>query len=46
MPQESSNISALERLVREGTDADLRRFLLLLQGLFNLLKTEVLVLGF
>ena len=31
MPQESSNISALERLVREGTDADLRRFLLLLQ---------------
>jgi len=31
MPQESRSISALERLVREGTDADLRRFLLLLQ---------------
>ena len=31
MPQEAANLTALERLVREGSDADLRRFLLLLQ---------------
>ena len=31
MSQEPDNLTALERLVREGTDADLRRFLLLLQ---------------
>jgi magnesium transporter len=31
MPQEAANLTALERLVREGSDADLGRFLLLLQ---------------
>ena len=31
MSQDPDNLTALERLVREGTDADLRRFLLLLQ---------------
>jgi magnesium transporter len=31
MAQDQDNLTALERLVREGTEADLRRFLLLLQ---------------
>ena len=31
MPQESSNLTALERLVRQGSEEDLRRFLHLLQ---------------
>ncbi|MDJ0521848.1 MAG: magnesium transporter [Planctomycetota bacterium] len=31
MPQEPAALTALERLVRQGSDADLRRFLLLLQ---------------
>ena len=31
MPQEASNLTALERLVRQGSEEDLRRFLLLLQ---------------
>ncbi len=31
MPQEPSNLTALERLVRQGSEADLRRFLHLLQ---------------
>lgn len=31
MPQESYSLTALERLVRQGSDSDLRRFLLLLQ---------------
>jgi len=31
MPNESASLTALERLVREGSDGDLRRFLVLLQ---------------